>query len=433
MALTSETAAKHTNGSVAEDGSHTDAEFPTPYLGRSVRIVGKVVNVDMNQSPHPKNSRGELGKPLFNWYNNTVSKDPLTRVTAPNHFADRRHFWRNVITQAAKGKVNPRQVEVSDPAAMTRHIKAVAHYMGADVVAVAKAHPSFLYAGGRYVQDGTAQDAYEGHSPEDLVHKFPYILVATTAWDYNKLQAHRHFIGDAAYHVSQIKGNMILKALEGYIKELGYTALRGVAIPQAAGVGSRVGQLVRTGIIINKHFGARVHMPDPIMTDLPLVPDQPVDNGVDDFCKVCRKCAINCPTNSVPFGDKVVFNGVEKYKINWLTCYKVRPYMDAHWGSCLTCATVCPFTKPNVWWRSLTVWALSTCPIPARPVLVRALKANDDRFWGATRQTRVRWLGYASGTKPGEQPGTVAGCTAPHCAAQPPSPSGKSGYYHPPK
>src|SRR2546430_1933210 len=433
MALTSETAAKHTNGSIAEDGSHTDAEFPTPYLGRSVRIVGKVVNVDMNQSPNPKNSRGELGKPLFNWYNNTVSKDPLTRVTAPNHFADRRHFLSNVINQAAKGKINPQQVEVSDPAAMTRHIKAVAHYMGADVVAVAKAHPSFLYAGGRYVQDGTAKDAYEGSSPEELVRKLPYILVATTAWDYNKLQAHRHFIGDAAYHVSQIKGNMILKALEGYIKELGYTALRGVAIPQAAGVASGVGELGRNGLIINKHFGARVHMPDPIMTDLPLVPDQPVDNGVDDFCKVCRKCAINCPTNSVPFGDKVVFNGVEKYKINWLTCYKIRPYMDAHWGSCLTCATVCPFTKPNVWWRSLTVWALSTCPIPARPVLVRALKAIDDRFWGATKQARVRWLVYDSGTKPGEQPGTVAGCTAPHCAAQPPSPSGKSGYYHPPK
>jgi len=37
----------------------------------------------------------------------------------------------NVINQAAKGKINPQQVEVSDPAAMTRHIKAVAHYMGA--------------------------------------------------------------------------------------------------------------------------------------------------------------------------------------------------------------------------------------------------------------------------------------------------------------
>src|SRR5438105_12013239 len=117
----------------------------------------------------------------------------------------------------------------------------------------------------------------------------PYILVATTAWDYNKLQAHRHFIGDAAYHVSQIKGNMILKALEGYIKELGYTALRGVVTPQAAGVASGVGELGRNGLVINKTFGARIHMPDPIMTDLPLVPDEPVDIGVEDFCKICRK------------------------------------------------------------------------------------------------------------------------------------------------
>ena len=68
-------------------------------------------------------------------------------------------------------------------------------------------------------------------------------------------------------------------------------------------------------------------MPDPILTDLPLVADEPVDIGVEDFCKICRKCANTCPTNSIPFGDKVVFNGIEKYKINWLTCYKLRPYV----------------------------------------------------------------------------------------------------------
>src|SRR4051794_26425183 len=152
---------------------------PPPYLGRTVKIVGKVVNVDMNQSPHPKNQRGELGKPLFNWYHNTVSKDPLTRVSAPNHFADRRHFISTVINQATKGKVNLERVPVTDPAAMSRHIKAVAQYMGADVVAIAKSHPSFLYAGSRYVQDGTAADAYEQQSPEELVKRFPYIIVAT--------------------------------------------------------------------------------------------------------------------------------------------------------------------------------------------------------------------------------------------------------------
>jgi len=394
--------------------NEADPEFPTPYLGRTVRIVGRGVNVDMNQSPHPKNQRGELGKALFNWYHNTVSRDPLTRVSAPNHFADRRNFIATVINQATQGKVNAKKVPVSDPAAMTRHIKAVARYMGADVVAIARAHPAFMYASTRYVQDGTAEDAYEDSTPEGLVRKFPFVIVATTAWDYDKLQAHRHHIGDAAYHVSQIKGHMVLKALEGYVKELGYTALRGVVTPQAAGVASGVGELGRNGLLINKTFGARIHMPDPILTDLPLVPDEPVDNGVEDFCKICRKCAINCPTNSITFGDKVVSNGVEKYKINWLTCYKLRPYVHDHWGSCLTCATVCPFTKPNVWWRSLAVWALRTCPIPARPLLVRALKAVDDRFWGVVSQKRVRWLDYDSGIKPGERACTVAGCTASH-------------------
>ena len=46
---------------------------------------------------------------------NTISRDPLTRVSAPNHFAA-------VVNQAPKGTVNSRQIPVPDPAAMTRHI-----------------------------------------------------------------------------------------------------------------------------------------------------------------------------------------------------------------------------------------------------------------------------------------------------------------------
>ena len=419
--------------SQAQVGAGTGEKIPPPpYLGRSVRIVGPVANVDMKQSPHPKNRRGELGKALFNFYRNTISKDPLTRVAAPNHFADAKNFLTTVVNRPNKGKVNPKQVPVTDPAAMTRHIKAVARYMGADIVAVAKAHPSFLYKGSRYVQDGVAEDAFEQDTPEELVRKFPYLIVTTTAWDYDKLQAHRHHIGDAAYHVSQMKGVMILKALEGYVKELGYSAIRGVSNPQAAGLAAGVGELGRNGLIINKHYGARIHMPDPIMTDLPLVPDEPVDIGVEDFCKICRKCAISCPTNSIPWEGKEVFNGVEKYKINWLTCYKLRPFTKEHWGSCLTCATVCPFTKPNVWWRSLTVWALHTCPIPARPLLVRTLKAIDDRFWGVTRNNRVRWMGYDSGIKPGENACTVAGCTASHAGEEHAGAvESNAGYYAP--
>lgn len=66
MALTSEQTANQVNDSIAAHDADADTECPTPYLGRSVRIVDKVVNIDMKQSPHPKNQRGELGKPLFN-------------------------------------------------------------------------------------------------------------------------------------------------------------------------------------------------------------------------------------------------------------------------------------------------------------------------------------------------------------------------------
>src|SRR5579884_2793331 len=126
--------------------SETD-EFPTPYLGRTARIVGPVENVDTNQMPHPKNQRGELGKALFNWYNNTVSGDPLQRVTSHNHTADKRNVFNAMMGRSTKGEVNSRRVPVEDPAAMPRHIKRVAKEFGADIVGIARTHPSFLYKG----------------------------------------------------------------------------------------------------------------------------------------------------------------------------------------------------------------------------------------------------------------------------------------------
>jgi reductive dehalogenase len=418
-----------TNGAPRRDG-----EFAAPpNLGRTVHVVGHVENVDPNQGPHPKNSRGELGKALFNYYRNSISPDPLSRVGANTHSADRRNVVSEALNRAPKGDINPDRLPVSDPEAMTRHIKHVGRYMGADIIGVARAHPSMMFAGARYSDDGTtAEGAAEPDSPEELCRKYPFLIIASSAWDYRTLQAHRHHIGDASYHMSQMYTAMIMKSLEGYIRELGYTALRGTANPQATALAAGLGELGRNGLVISEKFGARVHMPNTIMTDLPLVAGKPIDIGVEDFCKVCRKCAITCPTNSISFNDKVVFNGVEKYKINWLTCYRLRPFVTEHWGSCLTCVTVCPFTKPNTWWRTLAVSTLRTTPVPARSLVVKALKAIDDRFWGIVRQKRVRFMGYDSGVKPGEKACTVAGCTASHEHAHAGSEVvGEIGYYAP--
>ena len=51
-----------------------------PDLGRSVRVVGRWESVDASNTPHEKNKRGELGKPLFNWYFNRTPKDIPCRM-----------------------------------------------------------------------------------------------------------------------------------------------------------------------------------------------------------------------------------------------------------------------------------------------------------------------------------------------------------------
>jgi reductive dehalogenase len=407
-------------------------EFPIPYLGRTVRIVGPVANIDPKDLPHPKNQRGELGKALFNWIHNTVSPDPLARVAFERHAADKNNVIRTTLLSAPKGQPNPVRQQVSDPAAMSRHLKRAAKHMGADVVGVGKSHPYFFY-GGR-VDDGMpAADGSGPQNAEDLARRYPYCIVATVAWDYDLMQAHRHHIGDAAYDFTLERTNLLLNNIEGYIKELGYNAVRGAMNPQAAALAAGVGELGRNGLIITEKFGARIHLTDCLVTDLPLVPDKPLDIGVEDFCKVCRKCAITCPTNSISFEGKQTYNGVEKYKIKWETCYKLRPFVVQHWGQCLTCATVCPFTKPNSWWRTAAIKTLQRTPVPARPMVVKALKAVDDRFWGTIPNKRVRWLGYDTGIKPGEKACTIPGCTAAHgqtsTVAAPAG--GSTGYYFP--
>jgi reductive dehalogenase len=405
-----------------------------PYLGRSVRVVGPWTSVDAAETPHEKNKRGELGKPLFNWYFNRTAKDPLARISFPQSSADRRNTLQNAVGRAPRGAVNPDQMEVTDPRALARHIKRVAEFFGANVVGIAAVHPSMLYSGSRAPDDGTgANEGGAGPKADstEMARKYPYAICLCTAWDYNMIQAHRHHIGDHAYHFSQAKLQLVYANLSAYIRELGYEAVQNRVQAMPAALAAGIGELGRNGMLITEKFGARVHLGDPILTNMPLIPDKPLDIGVEDFCQVCRKCATTCPTNSISMEGKVVHNGVEKYKINWETCYRLRAYVMDFWEVCLTCVTVCPYTKPNTWWRTLAVESLKRSPFAVRPLVVRGLKFLDDTFWGKVPRRRVRWLNYDSGILPvkKEHGGTNGAAADAHGEA--PDPTSTVGYYYP--
>ncbi len=383
-----------------EAQNETSTWEPVPYLGRSVRVVGDWQSVDASQTPHEKNKRGELGKPLNNWYFNRTSRDPLGRIATANSSADRRNAVETHIAGAPRGKINPERTEVADPKVMTEHIKRVAKHLGASDVGIMRVHPSFLYKEGRYPDDGRGADSGGGTvmvSAEETARRYPYAIALIYAWDYEMGRAHRHRIGDAAYHFGAEALRSTYANLAGYIRELGYGVATKVATPMPVALGAGLGEIGRHGMLITERFGARVHLGDPILTDLPLVADAPIDIGVEDFCKVCRKCANTCPTNSISTEGKGVVNGVEKYKINWETCYRLRPHVMEYWDICMTCVAVCPYTKPDVWWRTVAVRSIKWTPIPLRGITTRALKWIDDRFWGKLGRKRVQWMSHDSG------------------------------------
>ncbi|MCH7606659.1 MAG: 4Fe-4S dicluster domain-containing protein [Chloroflexi bacterium] len=409
-----------------------------PDLGRSVRVVGPWKSVDAADTPHEKNKRGELGKPLFNWYMNRTASDPLARTAFPGSAADKRNTLQNVVSQAPKGSVNPDKIEATDPKAMSRHIKRVSEFFGANVVGIAKVYPSMLYSGARYPDDGTGSADRDGSissGAEATAAKYPYAICLSTAWDYNMIQAHRHHIGDHAYHFSQSRLQLIYANLAAYIREMGYEAVQNRVQPMPAALAAGIGELGRHGMLISEKFGSRIHLGDPILTNMPLFPDKPIDIGVDDFCKICRKCATTCPTNSITMEDKVVHNGVEKYKINWETCYRLRAYVMEFWEVCLSCVTVCPYTKPNNWWRTLAVQTLKRTPFAMRFIVVRGLKWLDDTFWGKVPKKRVKWMNYDSGIVPVKKSSRNSANGANGASAnghgEAPDPNSKIGHYYP--
>jgi reductive dehalogenase len=116
------------------------------------------------------------------------------------------------------------------------------------------------------------------------------------------------------------------------------------------GVMAGLGELSRLNRVITPEYGPVVRI-FKVVTDLPLAPSKPIDAGIWEFCKTCKKCSETCPTQTLSTGDpsweiKGAWNnpGVKAF-------YEDAPKCLTYWrtsgGSCIICFVVCPFTKQD--------------------------------------------------------------------------------------
>jgi len=202
----------------------------------------------------------------------------------------------------------------------------------------------------RYLEDGTLA------IPETM----KTVIVLAFEMDHDSIEAAPTIQGDLGTMDGYSKMAITAGSLAQFIRGLGYNAIpcgnnTGISVPQAIEAG--LGEGARNGILITPKYGPRVRLAK-VITDLPMAFDKPIKFGVEEFCKVCKKCAELCPTQAISFEEKTMepttistSSGVLKWSVNAEDCYVG---WTANGSGCGQCIRVCPFNKPEGWLHEAT-------------------------------------------------------------------------------
>ncbi len=268
----------------------------------------------------------------------------------------------------------------SDLKVVSRHIKNYGVFMGADIVGICEV-PDYAY----YSHDKFGNPVEK---------KYKYAVCLLTDQDYDTLDAStgRDWISAAQSYMSYSKAAFTASAMSEYIQMLGFEAKDNhlmdyqVIIPPLLELAG-LGEMGRHGVIINPSLGSRFKA-SVVLTNMPLAIDKPIEFGVQEFCKVCKKCAIECPSQSISKSDyKMVHNGYEKYDFDYDNCSKFR-LNNPKGSSCGNCIKVCPFNKAEGWTHDLIRWTIRNFPF-----MNRLIVWGDDLLgYGKTRPEKKWWF-----------------------------------------
>ncbi len=283
-----------------------------------------------SENPFTYASRGDYGQAVKENSLKFFSSEPLLAAMSgiASHIA--RHQMPEVARQQAPLP--------DDPRAVTRHIKKLAYFLGADMVGVCRLMPSAVY-----------KTDYDGN-PVEADYKFAIVVLNVKDTDTIRASYGREWVDDPVSFQVYQKCALQCINIADYICRLGYPAFPSIVgtyktlmtpliIEAGLGEGSRI------GIALNPFVGASFKAAA-VLTDLPLVPDKPIDFGLQDYCASCRICAEQCAMRAVSDREKEIYNGYETYRLNIRLCLS-GVMMNPIGNMCQRCTKMCPFNRPD--------------------------------------------------------------------------------------
>ena len=301
---------------------------------------------------------------------NAQYTDPLHSAAAGASF-----YLTEALREAVNGPVSKKRMDYS-PEILTQTVKYLATFYGALDCGITILKPAHIYS-----HIGRGSGTYG--APVKLDHQYggaftvemDFQLTGSAPYAPISMESGRQYVEFARVAVQ----------LAAAIRSLGYSARAHIdgnyrVIAPLVGRDAGLGEIGRMGVLMTPLQGPRVRV-GVVTTNLPLIPDKyQADESTLDFCRICKKCAENCPSQSIPHEDRRVDNGVLRWKINPESCYHYWTIIGTDCGKCLA---VCPYSHPDNWMHNFVRWGISRSG-----AFRRAALALDDFFYGKKPPSR---------------------------------------------
>jgi reductive dehalogenase len=334
-------------------------------------ITDEWERIDSREIPFIKAAMGEYGLAAqAAVYRGTGQRDLLsaTYIEVATH-----------LSTMKDNEVAPTKAPIpEDPAILSRHIKSYGYFLGADIMGICELPKSAVYKSDM------------AGKPVEVNYKFAIVIALEKDYRTEKASNGYDWIADPLSFQAYAHSSVVAITMANYIRRLGYPASAQygpqwyeVQIPPLLLLAG-IGEVCRAGIILNPFLGFS-YKAAAVLTDLPLVPDKPIDFGLQDFCQHCKRCSTACPSQAIAKGDKIMYNGYETWKLDVQRCASFC-LLNTRGSWCTNCVRVCPWTRPHTWQHNFVRWVVRHSGLARRIAIT-----SDETLGFPEAQEKDKW------------------------------------------
>lgn len=224
-----------------------------------------------------------------------------------------------------------------------------------------------------------------------------YVIVYTVQMSEETMKRSPTPLGSQTTSLAYKRGRQIQNSMQEFLRGLGYMGLgesstNALGIAPAFGVMAGLGEMSRLNRMISPEFGPMVRV-FKMLTDLPVATDKPINAGIMEFCKRCKKCAEACATGALSFEDEPTWEtrgpwNNPGHKAYFEDSTKCMSYWREVGTNCGICFSVCPFSKKDKAWIHEWVKAGAS----TAPFMDGFFRSMDDAFgYGAQKDCEEWW------------------------------------------